>query len=505
MKALLGFVVVLVVLLAATPAALERWVDAQVAEVGAARAALAMEKAKQAAIETEALRRQADLEARVAAISAAHRIELILAWQSIEFVFVLALAGAVVMGVYGLVAAGVQAARLRARLIYPQAGMAAGVYPLVSTPQGMIEPPAPRLATRREPPALTAAPAQGMIEPPPPPPLPGPPDLVDLRTWQGDGLPLGVSAAGPVSVALDGSWSLGLVAGLPGMGKSTALRCMLAALARAPTPAQVAICDCKGAEFTALTGRRLLWAPIARSADEVTGLLSLVDAELQRRFGLLAAHDADNFRAVGLAPLLLVIDELSIVAQNRVALTAVTNLARLGRAAGVLTIAATQRPAAASVSGDLRALADWTLVFAVERRGEALICGAPGAELLPRRPGRGLFRRGATVELQAYACQGWRAMMRALPAAIEEPAPVRIAAAPGSCEGPAPERIAAAPGSCEGPAPERIETKRERILRLHANGMSLSAIAWEVYGTVGGAAFYQVKAVLAEADTAAGE
>ena len=312
MKALLGFVVVLVVLLAATPAALERWVDAQVAEVGAARAALAMEKAKQAAIETEALRRQADLEARVAAISAAHRIELILAWQSIEFVFVLALAG----------------------------------------------------------------------------------------------------------------------------------------------------------------------------------LLSLVDAELQRRFGLLAAHDADNFRAVGLAPLLLVIDELSIVAQNREALTAVTNLARLGRAAGVLTIAATQRPAAASVSGDLRALADWTLVFAVERRGEALICGAPGAELLPRRPGRGLFRRGATVELQAYACQGWRAMMRALPAAIEEPAPVRIAAAPGSCE---------------GPAPEHIETKRERILRLHANGMSLSAIAWEVYGTVGGAAFYQVKAVLAEADTAAGE
>lgn len=154
--------------------------DAQVAEVGAARAALAMEEAS-------------------------------------EFVFVLA----VVMGVYGLVAAGVQAARLRARLIYPQAGMAAGVYPLVSTPQGVIEPPAPRLATRREPPALTAATPQGLIEPPAPS---APPDQVDLRTWQGDGLPLGVSAAGPVSVPLDGSWSLGLVAGLPGMEKSTALR-----------------------------------------------------------------------------------------------------------------------------------------------------------------------------------------------------------------------------------------------------------------------------------------
>ncbi|MFZ1266284.1 MAG: hypothetical protein WAU95_07465, partial [Anaerolineae bacterium] len=119
MKALLGFVVVLVVLLVVTPAALDRWVDTQVVEVGAARAALAMEKAKQAAIETEALRRQADLDARVAAVSAAHRIELNLAWQSIEFVFVLAMAGAVVAGVYGLVAAGVQAARLRARLIYP--------------------------------------------------------------------------------------------------------------------------------------------------------------------------------------------------------------------------------------------------------------------------------------------------------------------------------------------------------------------------------------------------
>ena len=466
MKALLGFVVVLVVLLVVTPAALDRWVDTQVVEVGAARAALAMEKAKQAAIETEALRRQADLDARVAAVSAAHRIELNLAWQSIEFVFVLAMAGAVVAGVYGLVAAGVQAARLRARLIYPQAGMASGVYPLVSTPQGVIEPPAP-------------------------------PDLVDLRTWQGDGLPLGVSAAGPVSVALDGSWSLGLVAGLPGMGKSTALRCMLAALARAPAPVHVAICDCKGAEFTALAGRRLLWAPIARSADEVAGLLNLVDTELQRRFGLLAAHDADNFRAVGLAPLLLVIDELSIVAQNRDALTAITNLARLGRSAGVLTIAATQRPTAASISGDLRALTDWALVFAVERRGEAMVCGVPGAESLPRRPGRGLFRRGATVELQAYACPGWRGMMRSLPAAIEGPAQTRI-------EGSAQIRVEAAPAVIEGSAQTRFEAERERILRLHANGMSLSAIARTVYGTAGGAAFYQVKAVLTETDTTTG-
>ena len=492
MKALLGFVVVLVVLLVVTPAALDRWVDTQVVEVGAARAALAMEKAKQAAIETEALRRQADLDARVAAVSAAHQIELNLAWQSIEFVFVLAMAGAVVAGVYGLVAAGVQAARLRARLIYPQAGMASGVYPLVSTPQGVIEPPAPRLATRREPPALTAAPAAPvMIEPP------APPDLVDLRTWQGDGLPLGVSAAGPVSVALDGSWSLGLVAGLPGMGKSTALRCMLAALARAPAPVHVAICDCKGAEFTALAGRRLLWAPIARSADEVAGLLNLVDTELQRRFGLLAAHDADNFRAVGLAPLLLVIDELSIVAQNRDALTAITNLARLGRSAGVLTIAATQRPTAASISGDLRALTDWALVFAVERRGEAMVCGVPGAESLPRRPGRGLFRRGATVELQAYACPGWRGMMRSLPAAIEGPAQTRI-------EGSAQIRVEAAPAVIEGSAQTRFEAERERILRLHANGMSLSAIARTVYGTAGGAAFYQVKAVLTETDTTTG-
>lgn len=258
-------------------------------------------------------------------------------------------------------------------------------------------------------------------------------------------------------------------------------------------PAQVAICDCKGAEFTALAGRRLLWAPIARSADEVAGLLSLVGAELQRRFDLLAAHDADNFRAVGLAPLLLVIDELSIVAQDRDALAAITNLARLGRAAGVLTVAATQRPAAASVSGDLRALADWALVFAVERRGEALVCGVPGAELLPRRPGRGLFRRGATVELQAYACPGWRAMMRALPAA-EGPAHIE---GPGSIEQPTPTRIEAAPGD--------IETERERILRLRATGLSLSAITWEVYGRVGGSAFYRVKAALAEADVGAGE
>ena len=163
----------------------------------------------------------------------------------------------------------------------------------------------------------------------------------------------------------------------------------------------------------------------------------------------------------------------------------------------MLTIAATQRPAAASISGDLRALADWALVFAVERRGEAMVCGVPGGESLPRRPGRGLFRRGATVELQAYACPGWRGMMRSLPAAIEGPAQTRI-------EGSAQIRVEAAPAVIEGSAQTRFEAERERILRLHANGMSLSAIARTVYGTAGGAAFYQVKAVLTETDTTTG-
>ncbi|MFZ1488757.1 MAG: hypothetical protein WAS51_02360, partial [Ilumatobacteraceae bacterium] len=137
--------------------------------------------------------------------------------------------------------------------------------------------------------------------------------------------------------------------------------------------------------------------------------------ELRNRFDAIRAADSDNYLALGIPALVLVCDELALVAQDGDTLQELTNIARLGRAAGVYSILATQRPSAAVISGELRALADWAVCFAVERRQEALVCGIPGAEQLPRQPGRALFRRGDTMAVQAYYAPSWRNDMRTLP------------------------------------------------------------------------------------------
>lgn len=204
-----------------------------------------------------------------------------------------------------------------------------------------------------------------------------------------------------------------LLCGTSGSGKSVGVNALIAGLVAGGTPSdtQITILDPKRVEFG-------LWraAPhVAAVVTERDAMLAAVQAmvvEMDRRYALmerLGVSDVGELAGTGHAMprLFLVCDELAdltmasrVKADNvRAGLTlgCLTRLAQLGRAAGVHLIVATQRPAADTLPGNLRANLGTRWAFRVRTRAESRIAlDAPGAESLGQEPGTSLVSwRGA--------------------------------------------------------------------------------------------------------------
>jgi DNA segregation ATPase FtsK/SpoIIIE, S-DNA-T family len=165
-----------------------------------------------------------------------------------------------------------------------------------------------------------------------------------------------------------------LVGGEPGAGKSVALSLLVAASALDPT-VRVWLLDGKLVELAA-------WAPIAErlvGADggEAIGLLREVRREMDARYRELLARGLRKVRRDDGLPLhLVVVDELAfyLTLRDRRQRQELTELLRdlvaRGRAAGVIVVAATQKPGADVVPSSLRDLFGFRL---------ALRCNTPQA------------------------------------------------------------------------------------------------------------------------------
>ena len=198
-------------------------VDSGNVELQAARAETARQEAAQEAVKTWQAQQEAELSVQVAAERAQNAIAFDGAWAGLALAVGLGLGGAAVVLAVGLAFAAVDAARLRARLVRPVGNMASAVYPALVGGGGLVvDMPQPRLASRHVvAPMLAAAQPAAVVA------AVELPQRVDVAGWQPSGhdlaLPVGVGLGGPMAVALDASWSLGLVVGLPGSGKSSLL------------------------------------------------------------------------------------------------------------------------------------------------------------------------------------------------------------------------------------------------------------------------------------------
>jgi hypothetical protein len=185
-----------------------------------------------------------------------------------------------------------------------------------------------------------------------------------LSLWQP--FPIGVDELGrTVTISLP-ERNL-LLGGEPGAGKSAALSLVLATAAMDPT-VKLSLLDGKLVESAA-------WAPCAErvagpDVDEAIALLEAVQREMETRYRDLLARGARKISPVEGLPLHVVAcDELAfyLTVEDRKQRVRFAELLRdlvaRGRAAGVIVVAATQKPAADAVPSALRDLFGFRLAM----------------------------------------------------------------------------------------------------------------------------------------------
>lgn len=205
-----------------------------------------------------------------------------------------------------------------------------------------------------------------------------------------------------------------LLCGTSGSGKSVGVHALLMGLHTGGdrSTTDVRILDPKKVEFR-------IWQPspvVTRVVTDREAMVKEVQSlviEMDRRYATMersGVADVREWDGTGRAitRIFLVCDELADLTmagrdkesklRAGIILGCLTRIAQLGRAAGVHLILATQRPAADTLPGNLRANLGTRWAFRVRTRAESRIAlDAPGAESLGQAPGGSLLSwRGTT-------------------------------------------------------------------------------------------------------------
>lgn len=217
-------------------------------------------------------------------------------------------------------------------------------------------------------------------------------------------LPIGVTAHGDKWLPLARAGHI-LVGGPTGSGKTYMVHAFIQSLLYR-SMAELVIFDGKqGLEFAR-------YAPETNvqvvSADELDLTLAKVLGDMANRFDRMLARgvrDIERYNVVSdelLPRKVVIIDELKFISSG--ALSQILSLMRMGRAAGIHVILATQFPDAKSVPIDVRGNATTRIAFAVANHYESMaILGSSGAEDLPSVPGRILLECfGERIEAQTF-------------------------------------------------------------------------------------------------------
>ncbi|WP_312847853.1 FtsK/SpoIIIE domain-containing protein [Streptomyces sp. WAC06614] len=227
---------------------------------------------------------------------------------------------------------------------------------------------------------------------------------------------VGSGYEGPLALDLVRDGPHGLIGGTTGSGKSELLQTMIASLAAANRPDELAfvLVDYKGGSAFRECDRLPHTLGMITDLDGhlVRRALSSLDAELRRREILLnqvEAKDHPEYRAKrsrdrrlpALPRLLIIIDEFATVVRELPDFVpGLISLAQRGRSLGLHLFLATQRPGG-SVSNEIRANTNLRIALRVIDRSESQdIINAPeAAAISPTNPGRALVRRGSAAPM----------------------------------------------------------------------------------------------------------
>lgn len=182
-----------------------------------------------------------------------------------------------------------------------------------------------------------------------------------------------------------------LVAGATGSGKSVSINTMLCSLLIKHSPVTLGLymIDPKRVELARYRSLPHLKAPIATNLDSAERVLQTVHNEMESRFQRMERAGVLHIDELGMGHIVLVMDEFASLMSKegkKRLLPHLQEIARLGRAAGVHMILATQRPTRDVLDGQLKSNCPTRLAFRVssltdsrvilDTRGAETLCGA---------------------------------------------------------------------------------------------------------------------------------
>lgn len=195
-----------------------------------------------------------------------------------------------------------------------------------------------------------------------------------------------------------------LNAGHPGAGKSAWLHQLITSLLLA-RDCWVIIIDRKKLEYGYLRKHCMVVTSMSEARTVLAALANEGDSLLDKRLDVLAKHDVIDIQDLPygvMKPVVLVIDELAEL-DDKECMEHLNRYVRLGRAAGLWGIAATQRPSA-KLSADwseTKALFPATACFHVrDELNSRMVLGNDRAALIPNIPERGIWQFDEETEFQ---------------------------------------------------------------------------------------------------------
>ncbi|MFD2681492.1 FtsK/SpoIIIE domain-containing protein [Bacillus seohaeanensis] len=198
-----------------------------------------------------------------------------------------------------------------------------------------------------------------------------------------------------------------LISGEPGAGKSTQLRSILTTLIKYKSPDNLHIYlgDLKMSEFFLFKGIQHVKS-VCIYPQDMARMLDHIHAEMKRRGELLNKHEAthvNNLPAFAKVPyIVLAIDEIVMIMDDKEMKKQLVQLVALGRALGIYCILSLQRPSHDILDTKIRGLLTVRMGFRTTDLSNSRIIGTPGSEKISREtPGRFLIKRDELTELQA--------------------------------------------------------------------------------------------------------
>jgi DNA segregation ATPase FtsK/SpoIIIE, S-DNA-T family len=219
-----------------------------------------------------------------------------------------------------------------------------------------------------------------------------------------------------------------LISGEPGAGKSTQCRSIISTLIQYKSPEELHIYlgDLKMSEFFLFKDVEHVKS-VCVYPDDMAKMLKHLHKELKHRGELLNKHRVDHIMKVpGKHPfILLAIDEIVMIMDDREMKKELVQIASLGRALGIFCMLSLQRPSHDILDTKIRSLLTVRMGFRTVDASNSKLIGTPGSEKISEdTPGRFLMKRSDITELQApyitlekaekllepYRVDGWKDM-----------------------------------------------------------------------------------------------